>query len=874
VLRHAADRTDPATYATDLGGFVLTGKQNRGMLIAIILLTVFAAFVSLTSRVYHFKLFDLDTRPRLGLDIQGGVRVVLRPKIEEYKGQGGWTPDKLETVRKILENRVNFSGVSEPLIITKPETNQIIIELPGLKNEKEAIQSLQSTASLEFYLLPQLGDKDGNRPAIWSIAKSTDPKTGAEQDVLIDAQTKLPISPEQLQAQVFDNKNLLVATGEELLPNSRAVPQPTTGSPEIEFELNSKGASSFEEATRANVGKFLAIFLDKHLLTAPTINGVIPGGKGVIEGNFTLESAKALSDQLNAGALPVPLELQETRKLEATLGAEAVHVTEIAGAVGLSLVLLFMLFWYRLPGLLADVALVLYTLFSLALFKLYPVTLTLPGIAGFILSIGMAVDANILIFERLKEELKSGKTLRAAIDAGFKRAFTAILDSNVCTVMTCCVLYYYGSGPIRGFALTLGLGVAVSMFTAITVTRTFLFALVNLGFAQKPEVYGLNNREYRVHTMQRKWLWLGISGGVIVVGAIFWAMGGIKRGIDFTGGTELTIPYATRHSAIDIQNQLTRLNPRYKNSRVVVSEDPTAVIKHLASVTTPELKPEEREQVISALTNNGKDLAPGQTLNSVAYANVSGTISKELTSDAFWAVIYASVLITLYLAFRFAIGGFKEGLKYGACAVIALLHDVLVVFGIFALLGYFFNWQVDSLFVTAMLTVIGFSVHDTIIVFDRIRENLQHRQKGETYSDLADRSIDQTISRSLKTSFTVVLTLLALFFFGSSVIHQFSAALLFGIISGTYSSIFNATVLLVMWKQRDNLATVSASPGTSVSARSGITVPGEKPLVTPRPQAETGLRVGTAAADTGGATEKPAAAPRPQRKQPVRRRRM
>jgi SecD/SecF fusion protein len=854
----------------------LTGKQNRGMLGAIFLLTVFAAFVSLTSRVYHLKLFDLDTRPKLGLDIQGGVRVVLRPKIEEYKGQGGWTSDKLETVRKILENRVNFSGVAEPLIITKPETNQIIIELPGLKDEKEAIDRLQSTASLEFYLLPQLGDKDGQRPAIWRQEQLKDPKTGAEQDVLVDAQTGQPIGPEQLQTQVFDNKDRLIATGEDLLPNSRAVPQPTTGSPEIEFEFNSKGGQAFEEATRANIGKFLAIFLDKRLLTAPTINGVIPG-KGVIEGNFTLESAKALSDELNAGALPVPLELQETRKLEATLGAEAVHITEVAGAVGLALVLVFMLFWYRLPGVLADVALVLYTLYSLALFKLYPITLTLPGIAGFILSIGMAVDANILIFERFKEELKSGKTLRAAIDAGFKRAFTAILDSNVCTVMTCAVLYNFGTGPIRGFALTLGLGVAVSMFTAITVTRTFLFALVNLKFAQNPKVYGLDTKEYNLHVMHRKWMWLGISGAVIVPGLIFMALGGIKQSIDFKGGTELTIPYATRHSATEIQNQLSKLSPRYRDSRVVVSEDQSAVIKHLASVTTPFLKVPDREQVINALTDNGKDLAPGQTLNSVAYANVSGTISKELTQDAVKAVIYASALIILYLAFRFSIiGGFKEGLKYGACAVIALLHDVLVVFGIFAVLGYFLNWQIDSLFVTAMLTVIGFSVHDTIIVFDRIRENLQHRLKGETFSDLTDRSIDQTISRSLKTSFTVVLTLLALFFFGSSVIHQFSAALLFGIISGTYSSIFNASVLLVMWKQRDTLVAVSASPGTSVSARSNITVPGEKPLVAVRPASDTGIRVGASAADNGDASDQSAdtGTPRPQRKQPVRRRRM
>ncbi len=282
-----------------------------------------------------------------------------------------------------------------------------------------------------------------------------------------------------MQDGVFSQPPLV--TGKDLLENSCRAEIQGNGDPVIEFEFKSKGAQDFEDFTRAHTGEYLAVFLDKKLLTAPVIEGVIPGGKGTIHGSFTLESAKTLAANLNAGALPVPLEIMETRKLEATLGAEAVKATTTAGVIGLALVLIFMIAWYRVPGVIADVALLLYTIFSIALFKLIPITITLPGIAGFILSIGMAVDANILIFERLKEELRSGKTLRAAIDAGFKRAFTAIFDSNFCTAMTCCVLFYYGTGPIRGFALTLGLGVGVSMFTAITVTRTFLFSLVKRG---------------------------------------------------------------------------------------------------------------------------------------------------------------------------------------------------------------------------------------------------------------------------------------------------------------------------------------------------------------------------------------------------------
>ncbi len=819
--------------ARHFGRIVLTAKQNRSWLLGILILAIVATAIALSPKV----------RTYYGLDIQGGVRVVLRARTEEYKG-GQWTSDKLEAVRRILENRINASGVSEPVIITKPP-DQIVVELPGVKDKQAAIDQLSSTANLQFYLLPQLGDKDGARPATWTIRQTVNPKTGGKDDVLVDLASGKELTPEQIKLAVFDREPIV--TGKDLLPNSHAVIDPSSSNPVIEFEFNADGSRIFEETTRANVGKFLAIFLDNRLLTAPSINGPIPG-RGIIQGSFTLESAKALSDQLNAGALPVPLDKLEVRTLEATLGREAVAATTRAGMVGLALVLLFMLFYYRLPGVVASVALILYAIFSLAVFKTYPITLTLPGIAGFILSIGMAVDANILIFERLKEELRTGKTLRAAIEAGFKRAFTAIFDSNVCTVGTCVVLYNFGTGPIRGFALTLGLGVAISMFTAITVTRTFLFALVGRGAAYSPTAWGLNRQwAPRLNTMRRWRLWLGISGGLIVLGLIAIASGGIKRSIDFSGGTELQIPFAQRYSADTIQRALIAINPKFRDSRVVVSGDPGASSTP-AYVTTERLTQAERENVITTLTGKVGPLATGQN---VAYADVSGTISRELTINAVEAVLIASLLIVLYLAVRFSIGGLREGLKYGVCAVIALLHDVLVLLGAFAILGLALNWQIDSLFVTAMLTVIGFSVHDTIIIFDRIRENLQNRQKGESFSDLTDRSIDQTIARSINTSLTVVLTLLALVFFGGGQIKQFSVALLIGIISGTYSSIFNASVLLVRAKQNDKAPT-SAGAGLA-GARSltpaRATSPGDRPILTPRPATATG----PAATSSGGA---------------------
>lgn len=826
----------------------MTGKQNRGMLLLIVGLVVAASFVIAKMRTNY------------GLDIRGGLRVVLSADTAEYerREKKPWNASMLEKVRPVLENRVNSSGVSEPTLVTQPP-DRVIIELPDIKDPEKALERIKATVSMTFYLLPQLGGVGA--PQQWT--EGSDPVT--KKRTLLDVATGKPVPPEVIDAQVFSRDPL--ATGRDMLPNSEPQLSPGTGKPVITFELQGDGAKRFEDATRTYQGKHLAIFLDRQLLTAPVINSVIPG-KGIIEGDFTLESAKELSEQLNAGALPVSLKVEETRKLEATLGREAVAQTTRAGAIGLVLVLLFMLWKYRLPGLLANIALILYTVFSVAAFKMLEMTLTLPGIAGFILSIGMAVDANILIFERLKEELAAGKTLKAAIDTGFKRAFTAIFDSNICTLLTCYVLYTFGTGPIRGFAITLALGVAISMFTAITCTRTFLFALVGTKGGQSASLFGLTNKPvHHWHVMRRRMLWLAISIAIIVPGLVAWAAGGLKRSIDFTGGTEMQIPFAQRHQADDVKRAISALGKDYENSRVVISENN-------AFVVTKRLDDAQRTQLIGTLTEKVGALKPGLTPANVQYANVSGTISAELTRQAIYAVLVASALIVAYLTLRFAMGGWREGLKYGLCAVAALIHDVFVVLGAFAVLGYLVNWQIDTLFVTAMLTVIGFSVHDTIIVFDRIRENLHHRQRGETFSDLADRSIDQTIARSIYTSLTVVLTLSALFLLGGPSVHEFTGALLIGIISGTYSSIFNASVLLVLWKQRD-LGENTPVPVGGIRRSAAPVAPStvnrddrDRPLVTP----PAGISTPRPAAGTAG--DGSDGTPRTPRKQPVRRRRM
>jgi len=712
-------------------------------------------------------------KTRYGLDIQGGMRVILEANTNDPSVRGKpFTQNELETVAEIIRKRVDALGVSEPVVYAKPP-KQVVVELPGIKNKQQALQAIKSTAKLEFRYVPQLDPGGG-----WTTVDMTGSQAGFEQIIGPDGK---PVPESVLNTLVFSQPPIL--DGSQLLPNSSV--SLATGRPEIQFEFKNSAKGVFEDFTRTHIGKTLAIFLDNKLLSAPVIKDVIPG-QGVIQGNFTVESAKTLSDLLNAGALPVPLIQKEVYSIDATLGSQAVHETLIAGIIGLALVLIFMLYWYRLPGLMADIALGLYAVFTFALFKLIPVTLTVPGIAGFILSIGMAVDANILIFERTKEERNSGKSMRTSIEVGFKRAFTAIFDSNVCTLITCSVLYHFGTGEVKGFALTLAVGVLVSLFTAITCTRTFLLLLASSSLGQHDKYYGLHLGVHpKLGVTKRMFFWFGLSGAVIIPGMIFWGLGGIKKSIEFTGGTEITAQYNHPITAQEIQSAMAAAG--HKEANIVIGQN------NMAFITVNLLaSPQDKAPVYAAVQNNG-----GKVLED---ATVDPSISKELTRNAILAVIYASVLIVLFLAFRFSIPNFWEGLKFGTSAVIALLHDVAVVWGAFAIFGYFFKWQIDSLYVTALLTVIGFSVHDTIVIFDRTRENLYHKARGETFAEVTDRSIEQTFNRSIKTSGTVIMVLLALLIFGGPVLKLFVTALLIGVISGTYSSIFNASPILVLWR--------------------------------------------------------------------------
>jgi len=415
--------------------------KKTGLITGIIVVVLLAALVIDIPAVAKFIGFKDGWRIHEGLDLQGGTHLVYQTDLSKITGTAD---DAVTGVVNVIRRRVDSLGVSEPVIQKTRDNSRVIVDLPGISDVNQAINLIGTTAQLEF-------------------------REGIAGKSLGDNSS--------IKSENYDDWQDIGLTGADFVAAEAQVAQANNSivrQPQVAIEVNSAGAKIFAEATKKNIQKPLAIFLDKKLLSAPTVEVEITDGKAVISGGFTLAEAKSLAIQLKAGALPVPVKLISQNNIGATLGSEAVTQSVVAGLLGLLMVLLFMLIYYRLPGLVAAVALVMYSLIALAVYITVPVTLTLAGIAGFIISIGMAIDANILIFERMKEEIREGKSVVAAIDAGFSRAWTSIRDSNVSTLITCVILYYFGSGLIRGFAVTLGIGVAVSLFSAITVSHTLL----------------------------------------------------------------------------------------------------------------------------------------------------------------------------------------------------------------------------------------------------------------------------------------------------------------------------------------------------------------------------------------------------------------
>jgi len=734
-----------------------------------------------------------------GLDIAGGMRVVL----EADKTSADWPKTDVQAQRSLMEKARNtiesriggIQGVSEGKAFLSGN-DKIVVEIPGVKDTDEALNTIKNTAQLEFYYLKDLQTQQ-NPGGKWTMTPSANNEyffTDGTNDL-----SSVKDKQKVMDLVVNSASNPPILTGKYLLPtasqniaNNQAV---------VNIQFNKEGKEIFREFTKKHQQETLAIFLNKELLTAPTIQAVIIDGQAQISGFKGLDEAKNLAAMLNSGALPVSFNDVSRDTVEPTIGGGAFSQVLKAGLIGLLLVVIFMVIVYRLPGFIASIALVLYSLFVLAIFAGIKVTMSLSGMAALIISIGMAIDANILIFERLKEELKLGKTLGAAIDAGFKRAFTAIVDSNVCTCITCFLLMQFGSPSVQSFATTLLIGTLVSMFTAITVTKNFLHLTVRFPNWQKPQFFGINpdtkHKPFHINFVGPRKIYYLISIILLVPGCFVWFTQGLNKGIEFKPGTEMSISFVDKDIKVtEISSIVKSLYPKSEVQLSTNDKNGKVAYIKVKPITTLEqdnlVKALDAKYKVANRTETGKPIVDQS-------ASVEPTISAEITNNAFKSIIFACLAIILYLAMRFAINGALEGVKYGVCAVIALIHDALFIVGMFAILGKVLGWQIDSLFITAVLTIIGFSVHDTIVCFDRIRENLKHRLKAESFAELTNRSINQTLTRSIYTSFTVFMTILSLIIFGGSMLREFYFAMIIGIVVGTYSSIFVASQLLVDW---------------------------------------------------------------------------
>ena len=666
-------------------------------------------------------------------------------------------------------------------------------------------------------------------------------------------------------------------------------------SPYVTIEFNEEGGALFEDITGRNVGKPLAIFVGGDLISAPNVNQQISGGSAIITGDFSVEEATDLARDLNTGAIPAPITLAGQYTIGASLGEEALSSSVTAGIIGILILAIYMVLYYRLPGIMANVALGIYAIilifaikialpmaaailialgifgaitavilksrdsgwekmitFVLACFILFfisfvlssPLTLTLAGVAGVVLSIGMAVDANVLIFERIKEELRSGKPHALSIETGFQRAWDSIRDSNFSSLITCGILLYFGSSIIRGFAFNLALGILISMFTAITITRTFLRSTIGRKALESDFLFGINKtrKPFNIDFIKNTKIWLTGSSILVGIALIALPIFGLNLGLDFTGGTLMELSLEEEEVSVEqlaetlgnIEDALNSPDTEFvgaaestilddtNTDSVMLSGSETDTASELTTSYAPtdadgvefgtpvivstgdgsfiirikHISEETHTHILSTFANKYG------SVEEIRFTTVGPTIGETLKKKAIIALGIALVMIVLYIAFVFRKVPKKVGAwRFGICAIAALAHDILIIVGIFVLLGKFMGVEIDALFITALLTILGFSVHDTIVVFDRTRENLR-RGEYATFSETANAALNQTLARSINTSVSTLFTLVALLLFGAASIQYFVLALVLGIIVGTYSSIFIATPLLVLWHNK------------------------------------------------------------------------
>lgn len=697
------------------------GNMKRKSIISLIVVVILIGLLGYTAVIGWGPTGSGSAKNiNLGLDLEGGVSITYETVEKSPSAE-----DMSDTIYKLQRRVEQYS--TEATVYQEGE-NRINIEIPGVTDANEILDELGQPGSLSFQT------SDGT-----TVLSGTDVADAA------------------------------AATTQNDLGNNQYI---------VELKLTDEGAEKFAEATAANIGNRIAIIYDGETISNPTVQSAIEGGEAQITGMESFEEAESLASTIRIGGLNLELRELRSNVVGAQLGEEAISTSLKAGAIGLAIVFVFMCFVYLLPGLAASIALLIYTGLIVLLLNAFDITLTLPGIAGIILGIGMAVDANVIIFARVREEMMAGKSVKGALQTGFQKAMSAIVDGNVTTLIAAFVLWWRGSGTVKGFAQTLALGIVVSMFTALVISRMIIFAFYGVGI-QSQKVYARQKKTREpIDFLKHKKVFFGLSILVILAGFVFMGVnakqgeGVLNYSLEFQGGTSTTITFNEDYSLEQIDSEVVPLieeATQDNNVQVQKVQDSNQVI-----FKTQTLELDQREAFNKAMVDN---FEVDETL--ITSENISSTVSSEMRQDAVIAVILATICMLLYIWFRF------KDVRFAGSAVMALVHDVLVVLAFYAAARV----TVGNTFIACMLTIVGYSINATIVIFDRIREELKIRKKGEGLDMLVNRCITQTLTRSIYTSFTTFVMVAALYILGVSSIREFALPLMVGIICGAYSSV-------------------------------------------------------------------------------------
>lgn len=727
-------------------------KKSKGILTLVLTLVIMAALGYVAVFGIGTEKAGAASKIKQGLDLAGGVSITYQVVGEEKPS----AEDMNDTVYKLQKRVETYSTEAQ---VYQEGDDRINIEIPGVSDANAILEDLGRPGAL--YFIAQT-DADGNQNYSYTGSGATGYSLNKTIDELL--------ADGSIVLEGTDVESAQGGTGSDSLGNSQFV---------VDLIFTKEGTAKFGEATTkayAN-GESIGIYYDQDFISVPNVQAALTDGKAQITGMGSYEDAEKLASQIRIGGLKLELEELRSNVVGAQLGEEAIDTSLMAALIGLIVIAVFMIVVYRIPGLASVVALIIYTILIVLCLNMFEITLTLPGIAGIILSIGMAVDANVIIFARIREEITAGKTVRSAIDDGFKKALSAIVDGNVTTLIAALVLALKGSGTVKGFAYTLALGIVLSMFTALVITRLVLKALFAIGL-KDVKFYGTNKERRTINFLAKRNLFFGASIAVIVLGFVFMGINSASTGkilnysLDFVGGTSTNVTF---NEDMDLAAIDATVVPVFSS----ITGDGAVQVQKVAGSNevifkTRELNVDERQELEEALVENfgvNKELITAET--------ISSTISAEMKSDAVVAVVIATICMLIYIWFRF------KDIRFAASSVAALIHDVLVVLAFYAVAKV----SVGSTFIACMLTIVGYSINATIVIFDRIRENLAGMLKKDSLEELVNRSISQTLSRSIFTSLTTFVMVAALYVLGVTSIREFALPLMVGIVCGTYSSV-------------------------------------------------------------------------------------